>query len=53
METRLVVAYALCAVMVLILVAVAIRYLNNRRQFKIRQAGRGKNSNDNGGVPAE
>jgi hypothetical protein len=53
METRLVVAYALCALMVLILVAVAIRYLNNRRQFKIRQAGRGKNSNDNGGVPAE
>ncbi len=53
METRLVVAYALCAVMVLILVAVAIRYLNNRRQFKIRQAGRGKNINDKEGVPAE
>lgn len=53
METRLVLAYALCAVMVLIFVTVAIRYLNNRRQFKIRQAGRGKNTNDIDGVSAE
>ncbi len=43
METRLIVAYVLCAVMALILVGVAVRYFNNRRQFKIRQSGRGKN----------
>lgn len=43
METRLIVAFALCAIMALILAAVAVRYFHNRRQFKIRQSGRGKN----------
>lgn len=53
METRLVIAYALCAVMALIFVAVAVRYLHNRRQFKIRQAGRGKSTNLADGAPTE
>jgi hypothetical protein len=55
MENRLIIAYALCAVMLLILTAVAVRYANNRKQFKIRQSGRGKNSGQNvtDGVPAE
>ena len=44
METRLIVAYALCAVMALILFAAAVRYFHNRRQFRIRQSGRSKNS---------
>jgi hypothetical protein len=53
METRLVVAYALCAVMALILAGVAVRYFNNRRQFKIRQSGRGKNTAGIDSVAAE
>jgi cytochrome c biogenesis protein CcdA len=53
METRLIVAYALCAALVLILAALAVRYANNRRNFKIRQSGRGKNTPDVEGVPAE
>jgi len=53
METRHVIAYALCAVLALILVAVAVRYLNNRRQYKIRQAGRGKNSTNPERVASE
>lgn len=55
MENRLIIAYALCAIMVLILAAIAVRYFNNRKQFKIRQSGRGK-SNDAmipDSVPAE
>ncbi|MBL0922966.1 MAG: hypothetical protein IBJ12_00680 [Sphingomonadaceae bacterium] len=53
METRLIVAYALCAALVLILSALAIRYASNRRQFKIRQSGRGKNIANPDNVPAE
>jgi hypothetical protein len=53
METRHVIAYALCALLALIFVAVAVRYLNNRRQFKIRQAGRGKNISNPDGVASE
>lgn len=55
MENRLIIAYALCAIMVLILAAIAVRYVNSRKQFKIRQSGRGKNSNSDvtAGVPAE
>ena len=45
METRLIIAYSLCAVMALILAALAVRYFLNRRQFKIRQSGRGKTTN--------
>lgn len=44
METREVVAYALCAIMVLFLLLAFARYRRNRRQFKIRQMGRGKNT---------
>ncbi len=46
METRFIIAYALCAVMALVLVFVVGRYLRNRRQFKIRQMGRGKKPAD-------
>lgn len=55
MENRLIIAYALCAMMVLILAAIAVRYVNNRKQFKIRQSGRGKSSSGDvvDGVPAE
>lgn len=53
METRLIIAFALCAVMALILTVFAVRYTSNRRQFKIRQSGRGKNSTTVDSVPAE
>lgn len=53
METRLVIAYALCAVMALIFTAFVIRHVSNRRQFKIRQSGRGKSAANSDGVPAE
>jgi hypothetical protein len=53
METRLIVAYALCAALLLILAAFTVRYANNRRQFKIRQSGRGKNTPNPDNVPAE
>jgi cytochrome c biogenesis protein CcdA len=53
METRLIVAYALCAALVLILAAFAVRYASNRRQFKIRQSGRGKSISTSENMPAE
>jgi hypothetical protein len=53
METRLIIAFALCAVMALIFIAIVVRYVSNRRQFKIRQSGRGKNSANTDGFPAE
>ena len=55
MENRLIIAYALCAIMALILAAIAVRYVNNRKQFKVRQSGRGKSggSINSDGVPAE
>jgi uncharacterized membrane protein SpoIIM required for sporulation len=53
METRLIVAYALCAAMGLLLAAFSVRYVVNRRQFKIRQSGRGKNIAKPNNVPAE
>lgn len=46
METRVIVAYALCATMLLIAAFVVSRYLKQKRQFKIRQMGRGKNIAD-------
>lgn len=55
MEMRLIIAYALCATMVLIIVAISLRHFNNRKKFKVRQSGRGKNVDTNGieSVPAE
>jgi hypothetical protein len=53
METRLIIAFALCAVMALILIAIAVRYFSNRRQFKIRQSGRGKNLANADSLPIE
>lgn len=53
METRLIIAYSLCAVMALILAALTVRYFINRRQFKIRQSGRGKTTNAQDNLPAE
>ena len=53
METRLIIAFALCAVMALVLTIVAVRYFISRRQFKIRQSGRGKNFTAVEQVPAE
>lgn len=53
MESRLVIAYSLCAIMLLVLVALAVRYFVNRRQFKIRQSGRGKTTNTQDNLPAE
>ncbi len=50
MESRLMIAFALCAIMALIFIVAAVRYRNNRKQFKIRQSGRGKAS---GSIPAE
>jgi hypothetical protein len=44
MEMRLVLAYALCAAMAIILVFALGRYVRNKRQFKLRQMGRGKNA---------
>ena len=53
MESRLIIAYSLCAIMLLILAALAMRYFINRRQFKIRQSGRGKTTNAQDNLPAE
>lgn len=50
MEDRHILAYTLGATLVLIVAFVVVRYLNNRRQFKIRQSGRGKSVP---GAPAE
>ena len=44
METRVIVAYALCAVMALILAFAYGRYALKKQQFKLRQMGRGKNA---------
>jgi hypothetical protein len=44
METRVVLAYALCAAMAIILAFTLGRYVRNKRQFKLRQMGRGKNA---------
>jgi hypothetical protein len=46
MEERLLVAYALSAIMILCLGLGLQRYLAARRQYKIRQMGRGKNNHD-------
>jgi uncharacterized membrane protein YidH (DUF202 family) len=53
METRFIIAYALCAVMALVLVFALVRYVRNRRQFKIRQMGRGKNLSDTDQTPSQ
>lgn len=53
MENRVIIAYALCAVMALVLAVVAARYVASRRQFKIRQSGRGKNQSNIENQPAE
>jgi hypothetical protein len=53
MESRLIIAYSLCAIMLLILAALTVRYFINRRQFKIRQSGRGKTTNVSDSFPAE
>ncbi len=50
MEDRHIIAYSLGAVLLAIVVFFVARYLNNRRQFKIRQSGRGKSVP---GAPAE
>jgi hypothetical protein len=50
MEDRHIVAYTLTALMIIFVGAFIVRYLSNRRKFKIRQSGRGKNDD---GVPAE
>ncbi|MGB5078809.1 MAG: hypothetical protein WBO17_15120 [Sphingorhabdus sp.] len=50
MEDRHIVAYTLCAAMVVFLGIAVARYLAKRRQFRIRQSGRGKNSDS---LPAE
>ncbi len=46
METRVIVAYALCAAMLLAIAFGVSRYRKHRRQFKIRQMGRGKSIAD-------
>jgi len=43
METRFIVAYTLSAVLILLALFAVSRYLQKRREFKIRQMGRGKN----------
>ena len=53
METRFIIAYALCAVMTLVLAFGVGRYVRNRRQFKIRQMGRGKNLSDTDQTPSQ
>jgi hypothetical protein len=45
METRIIVAYALCAVLIFAGIFAVSRYLKKQREFKIRQMGRGKNIN--------
>jgi hypothetical protein len=47
MEERLLVAYALSAIMILLLGLGLLRYVSARRQYKIRQMGRGKNNHEN------
>ena len=44
METRLVVALSLIGVFVVLLTWAVIKYTRKRREFAIRQAGRGKNN---------
>ena len=53
METRIMVAYALCAAMALFFTLVIVRYMRIRRQFKIRQSGRGKNVVEADQTPSE
>jgi hypothetical protein len=53
MENRVIIAYALCAIMLLVLAVVIARYVASRRQFKIRQSGRGKNLSNIENQPAE
>ena len=43
METRVVLAYALCAAMAVIIAFTLGRYVRNKQQFNRRQMGRGKN----------
>ena len=44
METRLVVALSLIGVFLVLLAWALIKYTRKRRQFAVRQAGRGKNN---------
>jgi hypothetical protein len=53
METRLLVAYVLCALLAIVVFFAIGRYVRNRRQFKIRQSGRGKNVPGNDGMPRD
>jgi hypothetical protein len=46
MDERLLVAYALSAIMILLIGLGLHRYFAIRRQYKIRQMGRGKNNLD-------
>lgn len=42
MEPREIVAYSLGAILAFVLLAAVLRYRHNRRQFKLRQSGKGK-----------
>jgi cytochrome c biogenesis protein CcdA len=42
MEPREIVAYSLGAILVFVILAVIWRYRHNRKQFKLRQTGKGK-----------
>jgi uncharacterized membrane protein SpoIIM required for sporulation len=50
MEMREIVALTIAGAMVVIIAGFAVRHFQERRKFKIRQQGRGKNS---GVLPAE
>lgn len=50
MEDRHIIAYSLIAAGLLFVGIFVWRHLNNRRKFKIRQAGRGKSE---ASIPAE
>ncbi len=50
MEDRHIIAYTLAVLMVVFLGVFVVRHTANRRKFKIRQSGRGKNEYS---VPAE
>lgn len=48
METRLIIALCLIAVIVVFTIWGVVTYTRRRREFAIRQAGRGKNSDSFG-----
>ena len=53
MEKRLIVAFVLITILALSLIFAVVRYYRRRKQFKMRQMGRGKTVPGTGTNPAD